>query len=79
MWSILGVSTLQIDQRIHGGQAVSKNTTQFPPPLVPSADDFTERNGLTCEFSTDGAAQNLSLWKTRTSAMSLGSIRKVKL
>lgn len=47
-------------QRVHSGLAVSKNTTQFPSPLVPSADDFTERNGLTCEFSTDGAAQKLA-------------------
>src|SRR5690242_16457744 len=50
---------LQVKQRIHGGLAVSKNTTQFPPSPVSGAENFTERNGLTSKLRTHGAAQEL--------------------
>jgi hypothetical protein len=40
---------------------ISKDATQFPPPPVSGAENFTERNGLTREFGTDGAAQELVL------------------
>src|SRR5664279_4161278 len=52
-------SALQVKQRIHGGLAVPKDTMQFPPSPVSGAENFTERDGLTREFSTDGAAQKL--------------------
>src|SRR5450755_969283 len=52
-------STLQVKQCVHGGLTISKDASQFPPSPVSGAENFTERDGLTREFSTDGAAQKL--------------------
>jgi hypothetical protein len=52
-------STLQVKQGVYGGLTISQDATQFPPPPVSGAENFTERDGLTREFSTDGAAQKL--------------------
>lgn len=59
-WFILvlrGFPALQIKQSVHGGFAVPEDAAQFPPSPVAGAENFTERNGLTSKFRTDGATQ----------------------
>jgi hypothetical protein len=38
---------------------IAKDATQFPPSPISGAENFAERDGLSREFSTDGAAQKL--------------------
>ena len=59
-WVLRGlrdVPALQVQQRVHGGCAVSQHPPQFPPAPISRAENVTQRHGLTRQLRTHGATQ----------------------